>query len=615
MEKMLAFRLDDIAPGLNRDNFKRLEKIFDDFGIKPLIGIVPQNEDPHLVVDELDDEFWDDMRRLKDKGWMIALHGFRHIYSNECKGLLNANPFSEFAGVEYEEQFNMIERGKKILESHGLTPEFFMAPGHTFDENTLKALLANGILRITDGYSLKPYVREEITFYPCRLSGVAVPEGYDTVCIHLNNWVDIDFEDLQTFISKNKEICIGFDSLLEIPAADYDISIKKQETRFYRNKIRRDRIANDTRWQNYLSRSYSKSKPVKIIKRLLYLPTLKPEVTKVVVFLLIALFLLRSLSYIMRTNGESKDRFAGFYAKRRDTIDVLMIGSSTVGTSFSAPYMWGRYGFTSYPLSTNSLRPKAIKYLIEEGLKYQSPELIVIEMRTFIADDDDMAADEGHIRETVDNMRYSLNRIRAINALTEEFDDKLPFYFDIMKYHPNWGILLEPNEWKKYDYSVYSKDKGFSVLAHTEGYRDSTPQVYTEDRIPIPRDQEQVLKELISYLKENQLQTLFVVSPRAQTEDYEEMMNYAGDIVREAGYDFIDLNYMYDRMGFDYRHDFDDGAHTNIWGAVKCSDALGEYIKDNYSVTYDHDKRVIKQWDDAYDHFIDIYNTTVEEEK
>ena len=128
MEKLLAFRLDDITPGLKRDNLNRFEEVFDLYGIKPLIGIVPANEDPNLVVDDKDDSFWDEMRRLRDKGWKIALHGYRHVYYNDNSGILKANPFSEFAGLTYEEQKDMIFKGKSILEDKGLTPEFFSMP-------------------------------------------------------------------------------------------------------------------------------------------------------------------------------------------------------------------------------------------------------------------------------------------------------------------------------------------------------------------------------------------------------------------------------------------------------------------------------------------------------
>ena len=274
MEKMLLFRLDDITPGLNRNNLKRFEEVFDTYGIKPMLGIVPCNEDTHLIVEEADEDFWNDMVRLKNKGWTIAQHGYSHVYSNECSGILKANPFSEFAGVPYEEQVSMISKGKEILEKHGLKPEFFMAPGHTFDENTLKALVACGIFRITDGYTDRPYIRDGVTFYPCTLSDVKVPRGLDTVCIHLNNWSDPDFEKLEAFIKENNKICADFEIVKDIKAVDYDEQVESAEERYRKRKTRRQKAAESDRMQRYLQRSYSDNKIIKIIKRGLFLPML-----------------------------------------------------------------------------------------------------------------------------------------------------------------------------------------------------------------------------------------------------------------------------------------------------------------------------------------------------
>ena len=274
MEKLLAFRLDDITPGLKRDNLNRFEEVFDLYGIKPLIGIVPANEDPNLVVDDKDDSFWDEMRRLRDKGWKIALHGYRHVYCNDNSGMLQTNPFSEFAGLTYEEQKDMIFKGKSILEDKGLTSEFFMAPGHTFDENTLKALVANGIFKITDGYADRPYIRDSVVFYPCRLSDPEIPKGIDTVCIHLNNWNDADFDSLMGFIEENKAICASFDDIIRIAPVSYDESIKRQEEAFRKNKARRQKAAESEKMQRYLKKSYSKNRYVKLIKRALFLPML-----------------------------------------------------------------------------------------------------------------------------------------------------------------------------------------------------------------------------------------------------------------------------------------------------------------------------------------------------
>lgn len=344
--------------------------------------------------------------------------------------------------------------------------------------------------------------------------------------------------------------------------------------------------------------------------------TILLKIAKIIVFICILGFLLRSVSYIVRSNGDSRIRFAGFYAEEKNSIDVLMLGSSTVGTSFCAPYMWDKYGFTSYPLSSNSQRPKAMKYLIEEGMRYQAPSLIVIEMRTFIADDEEMAEDEAHIREIVDNMQYSWHRIETINAVAEHFDDKWSFYVDLFKYHSNIGMLIRPEQWKYYNYSTKSIEKGFVIKNHVEQFRiEDKPDLYTEERKPIPQNQEEVLRDLLVYLKDNNLEALFVATPRAGFDDYEAMMNYCEDIVEGEGYKFLNLNYKYDEMQFSYRTDIDDGAHTNVWGALKCSDYLGQYIRDNYDIKNSHSEKVRNDWDEAYAYFLEQYNATEREEK
>lgn len=63
-----------------------------------------------------------------------------------------------------------------------------------------------------------------------------------------------------------------------------------------------------------------------------------------IVFIGIFLLALIPVSYIVRTNGDVKDRFSGFYAEKEDTLDIVMIGSSPVFPYYSTPKLWGRRG-------------------------------------------------------------------------------------------------------------------------------------------------------------------------------------------------------------------------------------------------------------------------------
>ena len=56
----------------------------------------------------------------------------------------------------------------------------------------------------------------------------------------------------------------------------------------------------------------------------------KKQALKAVVFLTVFLWLLVTVTYIIRTNGDVKDRFTGFYAEKENTIDAILVGSSPV---------------------------------------------------------------------------------------------------------------------------------------------------------------------------------------------------------------------------------------------------------------------------------------------
>ena len=104
----IAIRLDDITPGMNWTKFLRCKEILDKYGIKPLIGVVPDNRDEKLKIDEEHADFWKYVKDLQQEGWMVAMHGFSHVYTTQNGGLFPIGNKSEFAGISYKRQEDMI---------------------------------------------------------------------------------------------------------------------------------------------------------------------------------------------------------------------------------------------------------------------------------------------------------------------------------------------------------------------------------------------------------------------------------------------------------------------------------------------------------------------------
>lgn len=202
----ITIRIDDIAPEIDWRKFGRFKTILDKHGVKPIIGVIPENKDSKLKISDEPEDFWEYVKRLQNDGWVIAMHGCNHLYTTCKGGLFPLNKKSEFAGYDYKTQFKMIESGKKILESHNITTEIFMAPSHSYDKITLKALKSNGFTGLTDGFGNAPYKRSGLIFYPISLrksrSIASKRDGITTFVYHPNTMDDKDFENFENLFDK-----------------------------------------------------------------------------------------------------------------------------------------------------------------------------------------------------------------------------------------------------------------------------------------------------------------------------------------------------------------------------------------------------------------------------
>lgn len=222
MSAKYIFRMDDISWDMNFDNFIRIRDIFIKNGIKPVIGVIPDNKDPKLKkrangTSISEDDFWNMIRSLQSEhGWDVTMHGYQHAYVTKDSGLLRVNAYSEFAGLPYSEQAEKIGSSVRIFKDRGIAFRGFMAPAHSFDETTLEALRENSINCITDGYSAYPYYRKGMLFVPAQW---AVPRkklyGYHTFVFHINSWQDKHFKRLERFIDKNRSKCISFSEVVD----------------------------------------------------------------------------------------------------------------------------------------------------------------------------------------------------------------------------------------------------------------------------------------------------------------------------------------------------------------------------------------------------------------
>ena len=220
MTTRYLIRFDDVVPAMAWSRFAAFEQIAADLSLPFLIGVVPECRDPKLSVEPESPDFWNWVRTRKHAGWTIAQHGYQHLYETDARGLLGIGRKSEFAGLPYDAQVQKLAAGKEIMQREGVWSGVFMAPSHSFDENTVQALRDLEFTALTDGFGFYPYDLHGLMAVP---QLVARPLGFgfgvETICLHVNTMSEEAIGRMIDFIRVHRRQIISFDEALQVKAS------------------------------------------------------------------------------------------------------------------------------------------------------------------------------------------------------------------------------------------------------------------------------------------------------------------------------------------------------------------------------------------------------------
>lgn len=218
-------RLDDACEHWNKENWHRMYDLLTKYHIKPIIAIIPRVEDPKLLKYPFDSEFFVTVNRWINEGWIPALHGYNHILHSSKGGLNPVNNRSEFVGLSIEEQVFKIQNGLMILNERSIVPKVFVAPAHTFDNNTLLALKQESDIRvISDTIADDVYWDGEFYYIPQQSGRVRlIKSTIVTFCYHPNIVREDQFEALESFLMEHSKEFVGFE----------DVQLKNREKSIY----------------------------------------------------------------------------------------------------------------------------------------------------------------------------------------------------------------------------------------------------------------------------------------------------------------------------------------------------------------------------------------------
>lgn len=230
---MYLIRLDDASEYMDVDKWQKVLSILDAYNVCPIIGIIPKCEDKDFTSKyQKNNEFWSLARMWQKKNYIIAMHGYKHVFHYARGGYVPIHNRSEFVGVSLKNQKEKIRSAYSIFKCQNINPKIFFAPAHSFDNNTLRALKAECPIRIiSDTIANNVYKKDKFFFLPCQMGRPrSLPLKFVTIALHPNNLTMKDFIHLKLFLKKNSEKCvknIKDIKLISSPPSLLDIILQK----------------------------------------------------------------------------------------------------------------------------------------------------------------------------------------------------------------------------------------------------------------------------------------------------------------------------------------------------------------------------------------------------
>lgn len=324
------------------------------------------------------------------------------------------------------------------------------------------------------------------------------------------------------------------------------------------------------------------------------------KIIKEILFLSIFVFL---WIHIFNILWLTKNPTSYFFDEQKNSIDIVYIGSSNVHNYFNPVLTYELYGYTTGLLTSGAQPFMAIKYLIKEAEKYQNPNLYVIDLY-MLHEDFSMDFSDNHVRQVADSVAFSKNRFEMLNEMLNYYNvskkDYINYYFSFLMYHNSWknieiGNFKNSPEWFK----GYKGYKGYLFDIGVESQEDN---VWSNEVMNLPSENKKVLLDLLDYIKEHNLNVLFVIPKRKYWHPWPEILNYATLMIKEYGINTINFNQV-DDLKIDSSKDYVDLGHFNVYGSTKYTLYFAKYLKENYDLPNHRGDKSYTSWEDEYERF------------
>lgn len=288
--------------------------------------------------------------------------------------------------------------------------------------------------------------------------------------------------------------------------------------------------------------------------------------------------------------------------------DVIFIGDCEVYANFSPMELYRQYGITSYVRGTSQQLVWQSYYVLEETLKYETPKVVVFNVNAMRYSE---PVSEAYNRLTIDNMRWSAQKVGIIRASMAEEETFLSYVFPILRYHSRFDELTTED----LTYFFAGKHNTFNgYQLHTETVpMESLPAKRVLKNYQFGDVCYDYLTRMAQLCREQGVELILIKAPTLYPHWYEEYDAQIREFAQDQGLSYYNLVPAIEQIGLDFSTDtYDAGLHLNLSGTVKLCDYFGRILTQDHGCA---DHRQDAAVDAKYQALLDAYDTEIQKQK
>ncbi|HHY81321.1 MAG TPA: SGNH/GDSL hydrolase family protein [Clostridiales bacterium] len=297
--------------------------------------------------------------------------------------------------------------------------------------------------------------------------------------------------------------------------------------------------------------------------------------------LIISIFFLQKLLMPKYVTSIIEGSLIEEYYREKTPHDVIFIGDCEVYENISPITLWEKYGITSFIRGSAQQLIWHSYYLLEETLKYEKPKVVVFNVLSMKYNEPQK---EEYNRLTLDGMRWSMSKVKAIKASMMEGESFLDYVFPILRFHSRWSELT--SEDFKY---LFKKDK----VSHNGYYMRVDVKPVTS--VPKPRkladyrfgdNAWHYLDKMVELTKKHGIELVLMKAPTIYPHWYDEWEQQIEEYAEKHDLMYINFLELMEETGIDLTttDTYDAGLHLNKSGAEKLSVYFGKILQDTFGL-------------------------------